>query len=899
MKKKAFQNNNGIIICDSITMSVKKKRADLRKPEAVLIALLGFVSVIMSFIKMFDFSFDRSKVFTSALVFSVFYISVSLMGKKSPWIVLSTLPAFVFAVYKNFTGISLGFQYVYNVVYKTSYHTEISYYKFLKPSQENECITLLFIFTIWLLALVIYFFTINKPNPFLPLLATFPIIEVGLYNGIEIPVFWGVMTVAYWLSLLSMSAIDTGEVTKGKGGFVRKGNLFFPKRQMKLKVTEKCGMLVIISILIITAVTSAVIKITDYKRSDSINKKRTEIRDAVSSFSMENFAESVSKLTSAFGFTFNYEDHSLGNNDRLKFKNVTDLTVNFDKPVSSAVYIKDYTGSVYGENKWDDLDQSVYSDKLFDDFKKYGIYPQDFSYIFNKFMFPPDYYTQFAETSMKITSKVSARKIFSPYGAENDGSFTYQYDRSYSCKKEGENRFSYSFINPNARLVAISMGEPIRNYYYANNVTDAVGREKLLSYCLENGVFEYDDFFTLDYEIPDLTSEYIYSHGSTLVAELLQKRYRDFVYENYLQLPENSNMDEIREAYADCLNAVYSEKPAVNAVTKLNTIRNRICDTSEYTLSPGKTPSNRDFVNYFLLENHKGYCIHYATAGVVLARMAGIPARYATGYVIVSSDFSDENKNPDGSYTIDVKDNRSHAWAEVYLDGYGWVPFEFTAGYSDDSVAPLTTTATTAPQPVTTASSSQSHATVTSIHTQTSYVRKNTLSESTTTETAVSALMPVSPKGKGGTHKPLPDSVKIIINTFLVLLTLTSIVLLRRHLIIRRRKYLFSNGKAETRAGYMYSYAEKLLSSISLQNTDRKFTDFAEYTEKQCGGEYFNSGEFRKFTDISLKAGFSPEPPDKSDMKFCKEFVDGLSDSIYQKSGFTQKIVMKLITVLN
>ena len=53
-----------------------------------------------------------------------------------------------------------------------------------------------------------------------------------------------------------------------------------------------------------------------------------------------------------------------------------------------------------------------------------------------------------------------------------------------------------------------------------------------------------------------------------------------------------------------------------------------------YTLTPGRPPAGRDFVEYFLFENKEGYCVHFATTVTVLLRAAGVPARYAEGYVI-------------------------------------------------------------------------------------------------------------------------------------------------------------------------------------------------------------------------------------------------------------------------
>jgi hypothetical protein len=44
--------------------------------------------------------------------------------------------------------------------------------------------------------------------------------------------------------------------------------------------------------------------------------------------------------------------------------------------------------------------------------------------------------------------------------------------------------------------------------------------------------------------------------------------------------------------------------------------------------------TNETAIARFLLHNHKGHCEYFATAGVMLLRRAGIPARYAVGYAV-------------------------------------------------------------------------------------------------------------------------------------------------------------------------------------------------------------------------------------------------------------------------
>ncbi len=78
-----------------------------------------------------------------------------------------------------------------------------------------------------------------------------------------------------------------------------------------------------------------------------------------------------------------------------------------------------------------------------------------------------------------------------------------------------------------------------------------------------------------------------------------------------------------------------------------------------------------DPVGDFLFGDREGYCVHLAHAAVYLMREAGLPARVATGYAI------DEATRRGGSALL-ITSDRSHAWPEVYLDGFGWVVTDVT-----------------------------------------------------------------------------------------------------------------------------------------------------------------------------------------------------------------------------
>ncbi|TMC56984.1 MAG: transglutaminase domain-containing protein, partial [Chloroflexi bacterium] len=112
-----------------------------------------------------------------------------------------------------------------------------------------------------------------------------------------------------------------------------------------------------------------------------------------------------------------------------------------------------------------------------------------------------------------------------------------------------------------------------------------------------------------------------------------------------------------------------------------------------YTLDLPAPPRNRDVVDYFLFDLQKGYCDYYATAMVVLARAAGLPARLVVGYASGAYDAAHAR------YVVTAAD--AHSWPEVYFAGVGWIEFEPTPArspfdYAGD-VRPQPTTAPLTP----------------------------------------------------------------------------------------------------------------------------------------------------------------------------------------------------------
>ena len=80
-------------------------------------------------------------------------------------------------------------------------------------------------------------------------------------------------------------------------------------------------------------------------------------------------------------------------------------------------------------------------------------------------------------------------------------------------------------------------------------------------------------------------------------------------------------------------------------------------------------PAGQDPVDWFVFDSRKGTCGQFSSAFAVMARSVGIPARVVSGWPIT----------PTADRQI-VYTDQAHQWAEIALEGIGWVGIEATAG---------------------------------------------------------------------------------------------------------------------------------------------------------------------------------------------------------------------------
>lgn len=150
----------------------------------------------------------------------------------------------------------------------------------------------------------------------------------------------------------------------------------------------------------------------------------------------------------------------------------------------------------------------------------------------------------------------------------------------------------------------------------------------------------------------------------------------------YLSVPTNCS-DAVEKICADAGFAGTPEEIALQITQYFD-------ENYSYTLNPGFYFGNPDYISYFLLDNKKGYCSHFASAGTMLFRQMDIPARYVEGYafsylnvvedglLVEGADYADyydgiSELGETALVEMEIPDAYAHAWVEIYIEGKGWV----------------------------------------------------------------------------------------------------------------------------------------------------------------------------------------------------------------------------------
>ena len=849
MNRKKEISTSQLLIHDSMSMSVKRRNHPaflmIMHP---LISLGGILSVVFSMQGFFGFPIDISVLLpiVAAVVFGLFLIRSA--SKKAGFavviLILLTVPLLLVTHREHAI---VGAQNIYELMHASIFHEEWKLdgrfisdgvqYKWT-PAQVQESLRMLYdIVLVMLTALMEYTDVLltqghsGKIAVAIRLLITFPFLESGLYFGLETSSAAVFLMILFWVASIALVRPrlpkQTGSIQKSTDKLQRD----FLHSADKQFLPHECtaGILVILSCFVAFG---AVAGAAHYSRTDAINQKRAEILDQYRNFSIRDATGLLSKIPSSLGINVISDELDLTKRGDLNFDGRTVMKVNVGgAAVKDDYYMRGIVRSEYTGNGWA-VPTSTYRShmQLFQDLTDISRVPQT--------VFHSDHVDRFRTRDGKYpvvrcdVEALNAESInYLPYQSIFDSGTKYRYDAE------------------------VELGD----------------HQKYSFWLLTNADVDWS----------------LIRSASAPSANPKVHEYEEFVRNTYLDVPDTPEMEHLRKDFCDSTEFHGAMDTLIEDGMQyafMKAIRSYIWNRAEYTISPGPTPKDADFVDYFLFQNHKGFCAHYASAAVLLCRMNGIPARYVQGYVMTKGNFADaeirnvQNKTPEADYLLEIADEQAHAWVEVYINGFGWIPFEFT-----ESVLEQWHTASVSP----------SAAKVTSTTTTTA---QTGLTTTTTTTTQVTTAA-----GNGGTpggNLPLEHRGTVILKSVLqilmiVMLAVGAVLAWRAwHRKVTEQRAKEMHGKNPNRsAEASYQFFLRLMQIMKIRQNSSTHEAFAVRAETDC--RLLEAGAASEIIRIMQTVAFSQSGIEEQDAAYMADTISTLADRIYREANPFRRIWMK------
>ena len=622
-----------------------------------------------------------------------------------------------------------------------------------------------------------------------------------------------------------------------------------------------------------------------FERSEKAQKLGEDIMYSIEDIASGTFFESL-----GFGNSSRLNNGQLSRLNNLDYTGRTMFDVKCDNK-DNPLYLRSFSAADYNGKRWSKISRRTYrSYDFWEDFSDSGFYPQFFYPCAAEYIENP--YTAYELT---IKNKAINRKLFlTEYRMFPEltkdalSKSSYRYDGNFTFDRfGGEYNYKQTVLTPN-------------NYFYVycqSNFTDNGGARESVLNLIRSG-----DFDALSYSsiAPDPTAEALYGENN----EDFRRRealYREFAAENYSDIPDNigewlpEDFDSEMQSFIEL--ASYGDGFDIDLYYDyvVEYIGDFLSENAEYTLQPGRMPSGRDFTEYFVNENKKGFCVHFATAAALMLRRAGIPARYSEGYYVSTDDLNTTNSG----YTH-VRDSRGHAWAEVYYPLKGWQVKEFTPSYMNGSVPDENRQSdkqSNDAQPSDTDSETDTETdsgtdTETDTDTQTdtdSNTDKQTDSANDELPETITPQTPIAPKSPSKLLMALFSVLRVI---GLILLIIAAWLALR-YAVLKIRNMRFNRKDRRKAALAMYFYSLRILWLIGIK---RSRTEGEEKFAVRASGLLGADGKsFKKFTKTALSARYGKKAPKKDQTAEMREYVAVLTQKMYSLMPKWKKLIIKYL----
>lgn len=335
----------------------------------------------------------------------------------------------------------------------------------------------------------------------------------------------------------------------------------------------------------------------------------------------------------------------------------------------------------------------------------------------------------------------------------------------------------------------------------------------------------------------------------------MESAYRDFVDSYALAVPQE---------FTDELGALLEEtRKNLNFSGELSKEQAQLCALSFLeTCFGGDTSLPLD-------STAKGTTYQYATVAALALRYYGIPARYAEGFTVRTTE------NEMASVTAE----NAGTWVEVYQDGVGWLPLALTPGL--ESLAPEQTESGIKP--------------VGSGEGEGSGPRVTEGQEPEQDDAEQSEDPDNTPDGGQRTGLLAKPAFWILLITGILLLFVL-FILIRHHIILKNRQKTFDDPDNSESISSLFSDAAKLLSALGFDRRGGSMLALYDPFSGQFGEETANA--FRAMVFLNEQALFSSKAPDDPEREMMRNFHKTVLNLLKTNTKWPRKLRLKWLNCL-
>ena len=362
----------------------------------------------------------------------------------------------------------------------------------------------------------------------------------------------------------------------------------------------------------------------------------------------------------------------------------------------------------------------------------------------------------------------------------------------------------------------------------------------------------------------------IIANSSSILPEILDELQQNEANDAYLQM-ESAYRDfvdsyalAVPQEFVDELGALLEEtEQNLNFSGALTKEEAQLCALSFLeTCFGGDTSLPLD-------STAKGTTYQYATVAVLALRYYGIPARYAEGFTVRTT----ENE------TASVTAENAGAWVEVYQDGVGWLPLALTPGL--ESLAPEQTESGI--KPVGAGEGEGSGPRVTE-------------GQEPEQDDAEQSEDPDNTPDGGQRTGLLAKPAFWILLIAGILLLFVLFILIRHHIILKNRQKTFDDPDNSESISSLFSDAAKLLSALGFDRRGGSMLALYDPISGQFGEETANT--FRTMVFLNEKALFSSKTPDDTERKAMQNFHETVLNLLKTNTKYLKKLRLKWLNCL-